>query len=87
MCTVRLGHKDKPTRCRFFVVSEDTLALLGMPDIELLGILKIVCEAVGGQEEDRKCNSETIKMSSSASCKENTDWKIRSGNVDVIDVN
>ena len=44
--TVRLGHKDKTARCRFFVVPGDDPALLAVPDIELLGILKIMCEGV-----------------------------------------
>ena len=37
--TVR--HKYKIVRSRFFVMPGDGQALLGMPDIELLGILKI----------------------------------------------
>ena len=45
---VRLKHNDKIVRCTFFVVPGDGQALLGMPDIELLDILKIMCEV----EED-----------------------------------
>ena len=42
--TVRLRHKDKNAKCRFFVMSADNPALLEMPDIELLNILKKMCE-------------------------------------------
>ena len=44
MCTVILRHKDKIAKCRLFVVPGDGPALLGIPDIELLGIVKITCE-------------------------------------------
>ena len=50
VCTVKLSHKDKIARCRFFVVSfvmpGDGPTLLGMPDIELLGILKLTCDVM-----------------------------------------
>ena len=36
---VELRHKDKTAKCRFFVVPGHDLALLQMPDIEVLGIL------------------------------------------------
>ena len=41
-------------KCRFFVVPGDHPAPLGMIDIELLDILKIMCEVVGVQQADRK---------------------------------
>ena len=44
--SIKLRHKDKIARCRFFVVPGDGQELLGMPDIELLSILKIMCEVV-----------------------------------------
>ena len=40
VCTVKLRHKDKVVRCKFFVLPRDGPVLLGMPDKELLGILK-----------------------------------------------
>ena len=61
--------------------------LLGMPDIELLCIMKIMCEVVGDQQADRKFNSQTIKLSSTQSCKPNTDWEIKSDNEDVFTFN
>ena len=39
VCAVRLRHKDKIAICRLFVVPGDGPALLGMSDIELLGIM------------------------------------------------
>ena len=45
-------------RCRFFVVPGDSPALLGMPDIELLAILKIMCDLVGDQQANRKFDSD-----------------------------
>ena len=36
----------------------DNSALLGIPDIKLLDILKIKCEVVGDQQADRKFNSQ-----------------------------
>ena len=53
MCTVRLRHKDKIAKCRFFVVPGDGPALLGMPDIELLDILKIMCKVMVAPEVGR----------------------------------
>ena len=35
--------------------------LLGMPHIELLDIVKVMCEVVGGQQADRKFDSQTIQ--------------------------
>ena len=47
MSTVTLGHKDKMAKCIFYVVPADDPVWLGIPDIELLNILKIICEVVG----------------------------------------
>ena len=40
ICLVKLGHKEKDVRCRFFIVPSDGQVPLGMLDIEVLGILK-----------------------------------------------
>ena len=84
---MRLRQKDKTLQDIFFVVPGDGLALLGISDIELLGILKIMCEVLGSQQADRKFNSKMIQLYSALSCKANTDWEINSDNVDVIDAN
>ena len=62
-------------------------ALLGMPDIELLGMLMIMCEVVGGQQIHWKFNSRAMKLSSTLSCKANKHLEIRSDNADVVDPN
>ena len=65
----------------------DGPALLGMPDTELQGILKIKHEVVGGQQAERKFDSQTIKPSGAQNCKESTDQDIRSDNAGVINAN
>ena len=40
----------------------DVLVLLGMPDIELLDILKILCKVMGDQQTDSKFDSQTIQQ-------------------------
>ena len=43
VCAVKFRHKIKFPKCRFPVVPGDGPALLGKPDIEVLGVLKITC--------------------------------------------
>ena len=62
MCKGRLGHKDKISRCRFFVVLGDGLVLLGMPDITFQDILIIMCKVVGDQQADRKLDSKNTAI-------------------------
>ena len=60
VCTVKLGHKDKVARCRFLAKPGDDPALLGMPYIEMLGILKILgilYKVADGQQVGRKFHS------------------------------
>ena len=42
-------HKEKEEDCKFFVVQGSSSAVLGMPDIDNLGILTINCETIGRQ--------------------------------------
>ena len=84
MCTVKLRHKDKTNRCRLFVVPEDGPTLSGMPDIELLDILKIISDVVEGQHADRKLESQVIELSSAYSCKNITDLDSSSDNVETF---
>ena len=69
MCTVKLRHKDKSVKCRFFVVPGDGQALLGMPDIRLLSIIGITCCIIDESCKSRKSYSQTIEMSNSPSCR------------------
>ena len=48
VCSVKLRHNV--ARCRFSLVPGDGPALAGMPDIQLLGMLKIMCEVVEHQQ-------------------------------------
>ena len=59
---MKLSHKDRIVRCRFFEVPGDGSALLGIPYLELLGILNIMHDVVEGQQGDRKFNSQTVKI-------------------------
>ena len=61
VCIVQLRHKDKIARSRLFVVPRDCLVLLGMPGIELIGILMIMCGMIKGQQANRKFNSQTME--------------------------
>ena len=65
----------------------DSPVLLWIPDIELLGTLKIMCEVVGGQQADREVNSQTMQLSNGPSCKANTNRNFKSNNVDAADDN
>ena len=67
MCTVKLRHKDKNVKSRFFVVPGDSTALLGMPDIKLLSLLWITHDVIVKPHENRKFDSQTIEMSNSPS--------------------
>ena len=87
VCVVKLRYKDKIVRYRFFAVPGEGQALLGIPDIEFLGKLKMMCDVIESQEADRKCNSQTMEPSSTPCCKANTETKFRSDNVDAINSN
>ena len=71
MCTVKLRHKDNCVKCRLFVVPGDGPSLLGMPDIELLSILRATCDIIGEPHESRKFNSQRIEISDIPSCRTN----------------
>ena len=88
----KIKTQRKNAKCRFFVVPADSPALLGIPDLELLGILKVTCEVIRDQQsdrkfnsQDRKFNSKIIKLSNSSSCKASTDQWIKTDNADVVD--
>ena len=50
---VKLRHKDK-------VVPGNVPTLLGVPDTEVLGILRIICEVLDGQQAVRKFGSQMM---------------------------
>ena len=61
VCTVQSRHRDRTVKCTFFVVARDGSALVRMPDIELLHILKITCELMEGPHKTRMFNSQTMQ--------------------------
>ena len=87
MCTVGLRLKDKNAKARFFVVPVENLDLLGMPDIELLDILKSRCEVMGDPHVGRKIDPQTIQPFNSLSCKANKAQQIKADKVGVNDAN
>ena len=54
---------------KIFSIPGDCQALLGMLDIELLNVLKIMCKVMSYPHQSRKFNSQTIEASSSSSCR------------------
>ena len=65
----------------------DGLALLGMPDIEMLDILKIMCEVMGGPHKSRMVSSQTMQASNGPSCKANKVQHIKTGYTDANNTN
>ena len=55
--------KIKVIRCRFFVVPHDGPALLGLPNTEILELLKIMCEVLDQHQVGRKYVSWTKEAS------------------------
>ena len=82
VCTVRLRHNDNNAKCRFFVVLGDGPALLGVPDIEMLNILKTTCEMIGDPHESRKFNLQTIEVPNGTSCRANKSLQIKTVKMD-----
>ena len=55
----------------------DDLALLRMPDIELLGIIRVICEAIDERTTGKKFDSQTKHVAGSQNCKTNKDQKVK----------
>ena len=87
ICTVRLRHKDRYATCRSFVVPRDCPSLLGIPDIELLNIVKIMCEVIGDPHESQKFDLQAIGVSKSPSCRRSRVPQNKTDKVDVNDTN
>ena len=50
MFTVIVEHKNNKEKCRFFVVPRNGQALLGMPDTDVLNIIKINIDSIGAED-------------------------------------
>ena len=83
MYAVSLRHEDEIARCKFFEVSGHSQTLLKMHDIKFLIILEIMCDVVGDQQADRKCDSQTIQQSNGPSRRANKGQQIKTDNVDL----
>ena len=71
--SVKIRHSDKCVKCRFFVVLCDGPAVLGMPDIELLGVIRVICEAIDNETNDKKLDVQTRHQADSQNCSTNRD--------------
>ena len=49
-CTVEVEHKNNRKKCKFFVVLRNGQALLGMPDTDVLSIIKITVNTIGAEQ-------------------------------------
>ena len=49
-CELMIAHNNKEKNCTFLVVPRNRQALLGMPDIEILNIVTIYCNAIATKE-------------------------------------
>ena len=57
--SVKIRHNDKCVECRFFVEPGDGPELLRIPDIELLGMIRVMCETIDKKTTDRKFDEQT----------------------------
>ena len=71
MCSVKMRHNDKCVECRFFVMPGDGPALLGMPDVELFGIIRAMSDQIYNKTTDRKFDSKSGMQQKNQSCKAN----------------
>ena len=67
-CIVEIEYKNNKKKCRFFVVPRNGQALLGMPDWDVLNIIKMNINAIGAEQtggSDKCCkNMHTIQGAS-----------------------
>ena len=72
-CTVKIRHNEKCVKFRFFVVQGDNPALLGMLDIELPGIIRVMCETIGNKTTSKKFDSQTKYVAKPDECSSSKD--------------
>ena len=59
ICKVKIEHNNKQKICKFFVLTGNGKALLGMPHIDILNIIQINCNTIDIQETDTANNCST----------------------------
>ena len=69
-CKIKLMHNGKEKMCKFFVVHNGSLAVLGMQDIDKLGLLSINYSSKHRQvaEEDNKDNGKSPGQTEGGKC-------------------
>ena len=77
MSTVKLRYTDKCNKCGFFLAPGDGPILLGMPNIELLNILRITLDIIGKPHESRTFDSLKLETSDSPHCRTNKALQIK----------
>ena len=87
MGALRLRHKDKNAKCRFFEVPADGPALLGMPDIKVLNIPKIMRRVISDTHESRMLYLQRIEASNSPICRTNKASQNKTEKVDAHENN
>ena len=81
--TVKLRHKNNVAKCRSSVVPGNDPGLLGMSNIEVLGILKIIYEVINSQKTGRNFDSQIMQPKGVLKIK-NTWQKIREHRVGML---
>ena len=64
-CSVNIRHNNNCVSCRFFEVPLVGPASVGMPDIELLGIIKVMYETIDNKNTSRKFDTKTSPLAES----------------------
>ena len=59
ICKVKIEHNNEYKIYKFLVVLGNRQALLGMPNINMLNIIRINCNTIDTQETDRGSNCST----------------------------
>ena len=76
--SVRIRHSDKCVKCRFLVVPGNGPALFGMPDIELLSMIRVMCETIDNKINDKRFDAQTRYAADSQNCSTNRDPQTKS---------
>ena len=71
-CKLKLRHNEKEKICKFFVAHNGSLAVLGMQDIDRLGMLSINCNSKNRQveEESNEDKGKSQRQTNSDKCEQ-----------------
>ena len=68
-CSIKIRYNFKCVKYTFFVVPGNGSAFLWMSDIELLSIIRVMCETIDNKGTDRKFDVLTMHAADSQNCK------------------